>query len=134
MQLTSMNACGLIEYSPPNSRWGFFDECVTQRSFDDDPGKHGPFVRYRNYNNEILEDIYGNANSFQCHCMDISGELMTFCVGGPRYFENNLPLGNSPLWTGKNMAFIIWTYLGTVSICTDLHCSGFTMSFQLILH
>ena len=29
---------------------------------------------------------------------------MTFCVGGPRYFENNLPLENSPLWTGRNLA------------------------------
>ena len=27
--------------------------------------------------------------------MGISGELMTFCVGGPRCFENNVCLENS---------------------------------------
>ena len=40
--------------------------------------------------------------------MDISGELMTFCVGRPRYFENNLLLENSPLWTGRNLAHDIY--------------------------
>ena len=108
MQLISTKACGPIEYSPPNSRWGFFDECVTQRFSDNDPGKHGCFMRYRNDNNEILKDIYDNASSFQCHCMDISGKLMTFCVGRPRYFENNLLLENSRLWTGKNLAHDIY--------------------------
>ena len=29
---------------------------------------------------------------------------MTFSVGGPRHFENNLPLENSPLWEGKKLA------------------------------
>ena len=52
-----------------------------------------------------MEDIYRNGNSYQSHCMDISGELMTFCVGGPRFFENNVLLENSSLWTEKNIAF-----------------------------
>ena len=98
MRESSLNACGPLEYSQSNSKWGFFDKCVTQKFFDEDPGK-GSLTLYRDKNNHVIEDIYGNSNSYQCHCMDITGELMTFCVGGPRYFENNLPLENSPLWT-----------------------------------
>ena len=29
---------------------------------------------------------------------------MIFSFGGPKHFENNLPLENSPLWEGKNLA------------------------------
>ena len=36
--------------------------------------------------------------------MDLSKELMTFSVGGPRFFENNMLLENSPSWLGKNFA------------------------------
>ena len=103
-KVSSLNACGPIEYSLPNSRWGFFDECVTQKFSDTDLGQ-ASLISYRDENNNIMGDIYSNASSYQCHCMDISGELMTFCVGGPRYFENNLPLENSPLWTEKNLAY-----------------------------
>ena len=56
---------------------------------------------------KIRKDVYENPNGYQTHCMDISGELMTFCVGGPRYFENNLPLENSPLWVGQNLVSYI---------------------------
>ena len=64
------------------------------------------FLMHDNDDNDdqVTDDIYGNANRYQCHCMDVSGELMTFCVGGPRYFKNNLPLENSPLWKGRNLA------------------------------
>ena len=103
-KVSSLNAYGPIEYSLPNSKWGFFDECVTQKFFDTNPGQ-ASLISYRDENNNVMGDIYSNANSYQCHCMDISGELMTFCIGGPRYFENNLPLENSPLWMEKNLAY-----------------------------
>ena len=103
LQVLSLNAFDPLEYSLPNSKWGFFDECITQKFFDRNLD-NGRLITYGNENNQLVEDIYGNVNSYQCHCMDISGELMTFSVGGSRHFENNLPLENSPLWTRKNLA------------------------------
>ena len=52
-----------------------------------------------------IPDAYMNTNSYQSHCMDLSKELMTFAIGGPRFFENNTLLENSPLWLGKNLAY-----------------------------
>ena len=58
---------------------------------------------YRNAeDNAIVEDVYGDLNEYRTQCASISGELMTFCVGGPRYFQNNGLLENSPLWTVLN--------------------------------
>ena len=37
--------------------------------------------------------------------MNISGELTMFCMGGPRFFENNVALENSPLWSKRNLTF-----------------------------
>ena len=45
-----------------------------------------------------IEDVYSNANSFESQCASISGELHTFCIGGPQYFQNNTLLENSPSW------------------------------------
>ena len=84
----------------PNSILGFFDTCVTLKFYLRDPSE-GSLIKYRNENNVLMEDIYGNSNSYQSHCMDMLGELMTFCVGGPRFFENNVLLENSPLWTER---------------------------------
>ena len=53
---------------------------------------------------QIIEDAYGNLNGYQSQCTSISGELMTFCIGGLRYFQNNTLLENSPLWTCLNPA------------------------------
>ena len=52
-------------------------------------------IRHRNEQNQVIDDVYGDPNSYHANCMDISGELKTFCVGGPRYFENNVCLENS---------------------------------------
>ena len=105
------NSCWLsshsrVDYSVPNTRNGFFDACVTQKFYDINLSE-GIFIAHQNGEDQIIEDVYGNPNGYQTHCMDISGELMTFCVGGPRYFENNLPLANSPLWVGPNLASYI---------------------------
>ena len=106
-KIMQQSLCGPLEYSLPNSKWGFFDECVTQRFFDRDLPS-GTLIQYCDENNQVLEvDIYAHENSYQCHCIDISGELMTFSIGGPRHFDNNLPLENSPLWEGKNLAHYI---------------------------
>ena len=85
MKVKSFNACGLMEYSLPNSRLGFFDECISQKFYLKDPSD-GLLIRYRDDVNNIIEDAYGNANGYQSHVMDISGELTTFCVEGPRFF------------------------------------------------
>ena len=54
--------------------------------------------------NQVIDDVYGDPNSYQANCMDISGELMTFCVGGPRYFENNVCLEHSFHHPDRNQA------------------------------
>ena len=51
-----------------------------------------------------IEDVYSNANGFEAQCVSISGELHTFSVGGPRYFQNNTLLENSPSWGLINLA------------------------------
>ena len=32
-KIMQQSLCGPLEYSLPNSKWGFFNECVTQRFF-----------------------------------------------------------------------------------------------------
>ena len=122
-----------FDYSMPNSRNGFFDACVTQKFYDRDPSI-GILMVYCNENNQIIDDIYGNANSYQCHCMDISGELMTFCIGGPRYFEYNLPLESHHC--GRVVILqhlpIIGMCLETVSMCMILLCLDDIMNFPQI--
>ena len=67
----------------------FFDECVSQKFYLKDHSD-GLLIRYRDDVNNVIEDANGNANGYQSHVMDISGELTTFCTGGPRFFENNV--------------------------------------------
>ena len=62
---------------------------------------------------------------------------MTFCVGGPRYFENNVCLQNSfrhaPDDRNQAREFIIDAFLGIASLFMDLHYLGNIMSFPRIL-
>ena len=99
----SLKCVGPLEYSLPNSRWGFFDECVTQKFYDRDLSESTLIVD-RDENDDIMFDIYQDVDSYLSRCMDRSNELMTFSVGGPRFFENNVLLKNSPLWPGRNQA------------------------------
>ena len=55
-------------------------------------------VVYTDNQGVAIEDVYSNANSFESQCASISGELHTFCIGGPWYFQNNTLLENSPSW------------------------------------
>ena len=83
----------------------FFYSCVVQRFFFIADPSPSTLTVYRNAeDNAIVEDVYGDLNGYQTQCASISGELMTFCVGGPRYFQNNGLLENSPLWTVLNPA------------------------------
>ena len=76
---------GPIEFALPNSKTGFFDEGVVQKLFGKNPdGGSDRFV-----SNDDLDEPYGNIHSYVGHMMKSSGELMTFSVGGPRFFENN---------------------------------------------
>ena len=96
--------CGPIELSLCNSRLSFFNECVTQRFFSVDPFKNSTTVHNDPTNNTPILDAYSNLNSYQSHCMDLSKELMTLAVGGPRFFENNTLFENSSLWADRNLA------------------------------
>ena len=86
-----------FDYVEPNTRNGFFDPCVIQRFFPVDPSPQ-PLMVYTDNQGVAIEDVYSNANSFESQYASISGELHTFCVGGPRYFQNNTLLENSPSW------------------------------------
>ena len=79
--------CGPLEFSLPNSRIGFFDECVTQKFHMRNPCTNST-MEHADYAGPI-PDAYTITNSYQSHCMDLSKELMTFAIGGPRFFENN---------------------------------------------
>ena len=81
----------------------FFYSCVVQKFYTRDLCP-STLTLYRDADDMIIEDVYGNLNGYQSQCTSISGELMTFCVGGPRYFQNNTLLENSPLWTCLNPA------------------------------
>ena len=52
--MQSSSSCGPLEYSFPNSKWGFFNECVTQRFFDRDPDA-GTLIQYGDENNQAFE-------------------------------------------------------------------------------
>ena len=96
--------CGPIELSLPNSRLSFFDKSVTQRFFSVDLCKNSTTVHISPTDGTPVPDAYSNLNSYQSHCIDLSKELMTFAVGGPRFFENNTLIENSLLWVGRNLA------------------------------
>ena len=72
-----------MEFSLPNSRTSFFDECITQciysRNLDANPNR---FIRLSH-----LDDPYDDEGSYVSRMMELSGELMTFLVGGPCFFR-----------------------------------------------
>ena len=71
-----------IEFALLNSKTGCFDECVVQKLFGKNPdGGSDRFV-----SNDDLNEPYGNIHSYVGRMMISSGELMTFSVGGPRFF------------------------------------------------
>ena len=88
------SSCSNFDFSIPNCQNGFFDACVTLKFYSVDPS-HRYLIHHWNAQNQVIDDVYGDLSSYQANCMHISGELMTFCVGGPRYFENNVCLENS---------------------------------------
>ena len=83
------------DYIKPNTGNGVFDSCVIQQFFPVDPSPQSLTV-YANNQGVAIGDVYSNANSFESRCASISGELHTFCIGGPWYFQNNTLLENSP--------------------------------------
>ena len=86
-----------IELALPNSKIGFFDECVTQKFYEDNPDSHLFF-------DLELQDVYDEPNSYESSMMSASGELMTFSVGGPRSFKNNVMVESFYEWNGENLA------------------------------
>ena len=90
---------GPIELSLPNSRIGFFDKCVTQRVYSKNPDPD----TYRYHNLNVIEP-YDEGNSYVGHMMALSEELVTFSVGGPRFFENNTVAESFDEWGQENLA------------------------------
>ena len=75
---------GPIEFALPNSKTGFFDEFVIQKIYGKNPDDGSDrFVL------NDLDEPYGNIHSYVGCMMQSSGELVTFSVGGPRFFDNN---------------------------------------------
>ena len=93
---------GPLECSLPNSRIGFFYSCVTEKLHVNDPCPSSTRTYFDGH--DEIGDVYSNANSYQSHMMDISKELMTFSIGGPRFFENNTLLENSLDCAEANLA------------------------------
>ena len=75
----------------------FFYECVTQKFHEGNPDS-GLFFDLE------LQDIYDEPSSYENSIMSASGELMTFSVGGPRFFENNTVMEIFSEWNGVNLA------------------------------
>ena len=90
---------GPIELSLPNSRIGFFDECVTQRVYSKNPDP----ATYRYHDLNVVKP-YDEGNSYVGHMMALSEELVTFSVGGPRFFENNTVVESFNEWGQENLA------------------------------
>ena len=96
-----------FDYIEPNTHNGFFDSCVIQQFFPVDPSPQSSTV-YADNQGMAIGDVYSNANSFESQCASISGELHTFCIGGPWYFQNNTLLENS-------------SSLGLINPAKDIH-------------
>ena len=91
------------DHVEPNTRNGFFFILASFSVFFIADPSPSTLTVYRNAeDNANVEDVYGDLNGYRTKCASISGELMTFFVGGPRYFQNNGLLENSPLWTVLN--------------------------------
>ena len=88
---------GCIDLALPNSKIGFFDECITQTFHEGNPDS-GLFFDLE------LQDIYDEPNSYENSMMSASGELMTISVGGPRFFESNTVMGIFDEWNGVDLA------------------------------
>ena len=89
---------GPTELSLPNSRIGFFNECVIQRFHNENPDTTK--ARFRE---PSLDDVYDFENSYANRQMELSKELITFSVGGPRFFENNAIVESFDEWKGENL-------------------------------
>ena len=77
-----------IEYALPNSRVGFFNECLIQKFEDTD------HINYET--SDYLRDTY------DIKLMRMSGECVSFCVGGPRFFGNATIVETFEHWSGWN--------------------------------
>ena len=73
---------GPTELSLPNSKIGLFDECVIQRFHDENPD-----TTEARFHKPSLDDVYDFENSYANRQMELSKELITFSVVGPRFFK-----------------------------------------------
>ena len=79
-----------IEYALPNSRSSFFDNCVVQK-FEAVSEIHSHY-----HTTDYIHDTY------EYKMMQHSCECMSFCVGGPRYFEAPTIVETVDQWSSWN--------------------------------
>ena len=85
--------------SLPNSRIGFFDECVTQKVYSKNPDPDT-----NRYHDLSIVEPYDEENSYIGHMIALSKELVTFSIGGPRFFENDTVVESFDEWGQENLA------------------------------
>ena len=79
---------GPMECALPNSKTGFFYECVTQKFYECNPDKN-LFVEDDNVEEDETLEPFDVSGSCMGRMMELSSELMSFSIGGPRLFINN---------------------------------------------
>ena len=79
---------GPKEYALPNSKTGFFYECVTQKFYECNLDKN-LFVEDDDVEEDEMLEPFDVSGSYMGRMMELSSELTSFLIGGPRLFENN---------------------------------------------
>ena len=92
-----------MEYTLPNSKMGFFYECVTQTFYECNLDKN-LFVEDDDVEEDETLEPFDVSGSHMGRMMELSGKLMSFLIGGPRLFENNAIVETFEEWTQSNYA------------------------------
>ena len=82
---------------------GFFYECVTQKFYECNLDKN-LFVEDDDVEEDEMLEPFDVSGSYMGRMMELSGELMSFLIGGPRLFENNVIVETFEEWTQSNYA------------------------------
>ena len=86
--------CSGHEVLLANNKASFFDECVVQKFHGVTVLPHNLNVVFNNFVDiyNMLQNDELNPITFQHSQMNLSGELVTFAVGGPRFSSNGMLL------------------------------------------
>ena len=101
-----------IQYALPNSRSSFFDNSVVQK-FEAVSEIHSHY-----HTTDYIRDTY------EYKMMQHSGECVSFCVGGPRYFEALTIVETFDQWSSWNHSkdFLAMNNSGNLRQGSRIHC------------